>query len=391
MRAVAAPFLLLALLGGPAGAEAPATASRPEQRPTPEAPARPEVRPERASPLELEVRPDGAPVAQEGAPELAAPSSSPDAPDLSPDGSPVVARQAPLLDTDPPEPRLEGPQGIVRAEELMTEPPPILVIVSGWDGANPPPRPAVEPPAERPAPGRPRLRPEAPRDPHPLLPPEPDAPPAYAPGAQPAILPEGPGYSPYAVARAVLPAVRPPGIVERAAQRRAEMVRGQVCGDPAIQGEIVAAIHGGGGCGVEEPVFVRSIDGIRLSEPATMDCTTAQALLDWARDGARPAVGGRGGGLVGFEVMGSYTCRPRNNQAGARMSEHGRGRAIDIGGAILADGSRISVLQDWSDPALRQMRQAACGTFSTVLGPGAPFHDDHLHLDTARGRGPYCR
>ena len=107
--------------------------------------------------------------------------------------------------------------------------------------------------------------------------------------------------------------------------------------------------------------------------------------------GARPAVGSRGGGLAGFEVMGSYTCRPRNNQAGARLSEHGKGRAIDIGAAVLADGSTINVLRDWPDPALRQMREAACGTFSTVLGPGAPFHDNHLHFDTARGRGPYCR
>ena len=101
--------------------------------------------------------------------------------------------------------------------------------------------------------------------------------------------------------------------------------------------------------------------------------------------------GGRGGGLAGFEVMGSYTCRPRNNQAGARLSEHGRGRAIDIGAAILADGSSITVLGDWPDPGLGQMREAACGTFSTVLGPGDPFHDDRLHLDTAHGRGPYCR
>ncbi len=74
------------------------------------------------------------------------------------------------------------------------------------------------------------------------------------------------------------------------------------------------------------------------------------------------------------------------------MSEHGMGRAIDIGGVVLADGSRLIVAQDWPDPALRQMHEAACGTFSTTLGPGSDgFHEDHLHYDTARGRGPYCR
>jgi hypothetical protein len=392
VKSVAAPLLGLALLAGAAWAEAPVTSPRPEARATLEAPARPEVRPAEAPRLELEIRPDGAPAAQEDAPELATPPAPPRVPDLSTEALPSVARQPPLLDTDLPEPRLDGPRGIVRAEELMTEPPPVPVIVGGWDGADPPLRPAAEPPpSERPALGRPRVRPLAPQDPQALPPPEPDAPPAYAPGARPDVLPEGPGYSPHAVARAVLPSARPPGIVERAAQRRAELARGQVCGDAAIQGEVIAPIHDDGGCGVEEPVLIRSIDGVRLSEPSTMDCTTAQALLDWTRNGARPAVAGRGGGLLGFEVMGSYTCRPRNNQAGARLSEHGKGRAIDIGAVVLADGSSINVLRDWPDPALQQMREAACGTFSTVLGPGAPFHDNHLHFDTARGRGAYCR
>ena len=58
---------------------------------------------------------------------------------------------------------------------------------------------------------------------------------------------------------------------------------------------------------------------------------------------------------------------------------------------ILQDGSHIDVLQDWPDPALRQIRAAACGTFSTVLGPGVPFDDNHLHFDTAQCRGAYCR
>ncbi|EYD77555.1 hypothetical protein Rumeso_00721 [Rubellimicrobium mesophilum DSM 19309] len=392
MKADAAALLALGLLPGLAWAEAPETSPRPEVRAIAEPPGRPEARPTGGAALAIELHPDGSPLAQDVAPTL--PTVRPADPLPSPGAErlPTVMREAPLLEDDPPPPRLEGPRAIVRAEELMTEPPPVPVTVGGWEGAPPPIRPAAEPPPSvLPVPGRPRSRPQAPQDPQPLPPSEPDAPPAYAPGARPDVLPEGLGYSPLAVARAVLPASRPSGIVERAEQRRAELVRGQVCGDPAIQGEVIAAIHAGGGCGVEEPVLVRSVDGVRLSEPATMDCATAQALLDWTRDGARPAVGSRGGGLAELEVMGSYTCRPRNNQAGARLSEHGKGRAIDIGAAVLADGSTLSVLRDWPDPALRQMREAACGTFSTVLGPGDPFHDDHLHLDTARGRGAYCR
>jgi hypothetical protein len=90
--------------------------------------------------------------------------------------------------------------------------------------------------------------------------------------------------------------------------------------------------------------------------------------------------------------MGDYACRGRNNQPGQRLSEHGRGRAVDVGGLTLVDGSQISVLADWPGRGLREMHAAACGPFSTVLGPEAnAFHRNHLHLDTARGRGPYCR
>jgi hypothetical protein len=99
-------------------------------------------------------------------------------------------------------------------------------------------------------------------------------------------------------------------------------------------------------------------------------------------------------------IMGSYVCRTRNTQPGARISEHGRGRAVDIGGAVLSDGRRIDVLRDWDAGAedgagafLAEIRDGACGLFSTVLGPGADrHHDNHLHLDTApRDGDPYCR
>ena len=188
------------------------------------------------------------------------------------------------------------------------------------------------------------------------------------------------------------PAGRPAGIVERAERARAEALRGQVCGDLRLQGEVVATIRDKGGCGIEEPVRLRSVDGVRLSEAALMDCPTARALLRWVQEGVRPALAGRGGGLAGLHLAGHYACRPRNNRAGARLSEHGRGRAIDIAGLILADGTRLTVAQDWDDPAMRAMHRAACGPFSTTLGPGSDgFHEDHFHFDTARRGSRYCR
>ncbi|SLN69910.1 hypothetical protein ROA7023_03397 [Roseisalinus antarcticus] len=200
-----------------------------------------------------------------------------------------------------------------------------------------------------------------------------------------------------APARTVRPSVRTPGVVARAARMVEERRRGAVCGDLDIQGERVGTVDGPGRCGVENAVRVRAVGGIRLSTPATIDCPTALALKSWVERGLKPTVGNEGGGPVEMQVMSHYACRSRNNVSGARLSEHAFGRAIDIGAVRLRDGSSISVLNGWgtSDDGrqLRQMHQAACGIFGTVLGPAANrAHRDHFHFDTARYRsGSYCR
>lgn len=173
---------------------------------------------------------------------------------------------------------------------------------------------------------------------------------------------------------------------------------GNLCGISGIAGEVIPPITSQvAGCGVDQPVRVTHVDGVKLSQGAIMDCQTAAALHRWVQTGAKPAVGRRGGGVSELRVAAHYVCRPRNHRAGARVSEHGRGRAIDISGLILADGTEMSVLRDWRgsphSSALQQMHRAACGTFGTTLGPGSDgMHEDHFHFDTARHRnGPYCR
>jgi hypothetical protein len=173
---------------------------------------------------------------------------------------------------------------------------------------------------------------------------------------------------------------------------------GSVCGDPSIQGKVIGDVKGAiSGCGVENAVSVTSVSGVRLSMSSTMDCSTAQALKSWVDSSARPALAGKGGGLRKLQVAAHYTCRRRNNAKTGKISEHGTGRAIDISGFELADGSAISVLQGWnartSSKVLRRMHAEACGPFGTVLGPKANrFHLDHFHFDTANHRsGSYCR
>ena len=193
------------------------------------------------------------------------------------------------------------------------------------------------------------------------------------------------------------PNLRPDAIVQQAMSRRAERRKGQVCGDPDLQGDEVGFVPGRiNGCGIAEAVRLRSVSGVTLSQASLMDCNTAKALKRWTETGAKPALRNKGGGLSSYRVAAHYACRTRNNQRGARISEHGKGRAIDISGFTLKDGSTLTVLNDWNSRhrrALRSMHRAACGPFGTVLGPNSDrFHRDHFHFDTARYRsGAYCR
>lgn len=173
---------------------------------------------------------------------------------------------------------------------------------------------------------------------------------------------------------------------------------GPLCGDRGIVGERVAPVRGRiGGCGISDPVRVREIDGIPLSQPATVNCEAALALRDWLDEAVVPTVGRYGGGVASLRVVASYSCRTRNNQPGARLSEHATGNAVDIAGIGLANGGEISVLEDWGrgreGRILRQLHEAACGTFGTVLGPESDrYHRDHFHFDVASYRsGAYCR
>lgn len=192
--------------------------------------------------------------------------------------------------------------------------------------------------------------------------------------------------------------VRSAGFMPAAPARNVFGGRRKVCAANGITAERIAAIPARvSGCGLEGGVRVTAVQGIPLSQPATIDCQTAEALNNWVAKVVVPTVGRRGGGVTQLRVAAHYACRPRNNQRGAKISEHGRGRAIDISGFALKNGTQINVLTGWNDrrqgPLLKTMHEGACGIFGTVLGPKSDrFHRDHFHLDTARYRsGAYCR
>jgi hypothetical protein len=167
--------------------------------------------------------------------------------------------------------------------------------------------------------------------------------------------------------------------------------KGSVCGDRAIRGEKIKPITSSvNGCGVADPVRVTEVAGIKLTQAVTVECDTVIALKDWIDSAMRPAFGNRD--VVQLRIAAHYACRGRNNKSGARISEHGKGRALDISGFIFADGTEWTISRDYNKQ-IRKAHQGACGIFGTTLGPGSDgYHEDHLHFDTASYRsGPYCR
>ena len=153
------------------------------------------------------------------------------------------------------------------------------------------------------------------------------------------------------------------------------------------------------GCNRLGTVQLSSLSGDRsqfsVSNLGPVQCPVANTFSNWARFGVdRAARQILGSPLAQIETMGSYVCR---NIAGTnRRSSHALAAAIDVSGFVLADGRRITLIEDWEGgtPAerefLRVVHKSACKRFGTVLGPEYDrAHADHFHLE---GTDPsYCR
>ena len=130
---------------------------------------------------------------------------------------------------------------------------------------------------------------------------------------------------------------------------------------------------------------------IAVDKPLTIDCPMIPALEAWLNDIVEPDAQTRFGQRVAaINVFGAYSCRSVDNIAGARLSEHAFGNAVDVAGFTLADGRAIAFMQDWKKTDgqegafLHDAHAGACRYFTTVLAPGADvFHYNHIHLDLA--------
>ena len=151
-----------------------------------------------------------------------------------------------------------------------------------------------------------------------------------------------------------------------------------------------------GACSVAHPLIVSALGSDVSIEPeAIMSCRAAESLARWVKEALVPAAQSHFGVAPTVIVHGStYVCRPRNNVAGAKLSEHAHANAVDVASIRFAERDSIGIgVNDAGSAGATfedEIRAAACDHFTTVLGPGSDAaHALHLHFDMAKRRGGY--
>ena len=136
---------------------------------------------------------------------------------------------------------------------------------------------------------------------------------------------------------------------------------------------------------------VAAVGPVEIKPAATLACPIVSALDRWILDAVQPAAQRWfRQPVTEIRQISAYSCRGMNGQAGAKISEHAFGNALDIASFVLADGRRITVKNGWRGSPeeqgfLRDVQGAACDQFNTVLAPGSNrFHYDHIHVDLMR-------
>ena len=146
-------------------------------------------------------------------------------------------------------------------------------------------------------------------------------------------------------------------------------------------------------CVVEAPVRLSAIamekGSVEFGAKPLLACAFALRFTDFVRRLAGPlGAATMNAPLVAIESGPGYECRSRNRVASGKISAHGKGVAIDVSAFLFAQGRRVAVEgqpDSQSQAYLKTLRTAACGWFTTVLGPGADAaHASHLHLDIER-------
>ncbi len=150
---------------------------------------------------------------------------------------------------------------------------------------------------------------------------------------------------------------------------------------------------GPGICGGSDMVRIEAVmmpdsSRVALLPPPELRCPMAESVASWVRDDLGPRARSLGSALKSVENYDAYECRGRNRVVGARVSEHGKGNALDVRSFKLVSGQVIEPTDVHVAKDFREgLREGACHRFTTVLGPGSDgAHETHIHLDLAERR-----
>jgi hypothetical protein len=147
------------------------------------------------------------------------------------------------------------------------------------------------------------------------------------------------------------------------------------------------------GCVIDTPVKLMGVPvasrpgaSVRLLEEPLLACRFAERLGHFIGDLAAPLIAARlSVELKALRTGPGYECRNRNRAATGHISAHALGIAVDVASFELATGKLVPIKPNGDtrgQAAVSAIRTAACGWFTTVLGPGSdPSHTDHMHLD----------
>jgi hypothetical protein len=160
----------------------------------------------------------------------------------------------------------------------------------------------------------------------------------------------------------------------------------------ALADKVATGVVGNGVCHVQGPVRLEYVRArghlIRLPEEPLLNCKYALQFSKWLADTAAPiSAANSNSSLEKVSTGPGYECRGRNGDTFAKISEHGKGNAVDISTFSMLDGTviRVADAQNPNSPSrevLRKLRTSACGYFTTVLGPGSnAAHASHFHFD----------
>ncbi|MCL2900073.1 extensin-like domain-containing protein [Brenneria tiliae] len=205
-----------------------------------------------------------------------------------------------------------------------------------------------------------------------------------------------PGYDPFSP----LSVDDPPTLVTRFKLRR-------LADDPAAclaalrqaqdKGRVTFSLPGDidGQCPLSSPVRVQRFGTVTLSSGFLASCPLALSSTMFVTQAAIPQAQRLGATLARIDHLGSFACRNIYHRPEGRLSEHATADAWDISAFRLADGRRISVLNQWRatderGDYLRATFEQSCAFFGNALGPEYnAAHANHFHLGM-RGFG-VCR